>query len=420
MTTPEQDLGQPAKGAIVREAFAHDCKAFVARASRARYGAAFPVLLRGTRDASQAEMDRTSALRSQPTPFDEHPLLVIWETTQACDLACVHCRACAIAARDPNELSTKEAKALLDDVKRMGTPLFVLTGGDPAKRPDLVEIVRYGASIGLIMAVTPSGTPLMTKEVLVELRDAGMSRLAVSVDGPTAAMHDAFRRVRGSFDHTMRILDEARSLGIGRQINTTLAPHNRTQLAAMAELVAQTEATLWSVFAVVPTGRADAHMVLPPAELEDALIELAAIAERVSFDVKTTAAPMYRRIVMERRAVVGPIGVLKDVDANGHVRGPRGVNDGLGMLFVSHRGEIFPSGFLPIRAGNVREDDIAAIYRDSPIFRTLRDVSALEGKCGACAFKRVCGGARSRAYASTGDLHASDPACAYVPRGYVE
>ena len=352
-------------------------------------------------------------------PFDERPLLVIWETTRACDLACVHCRACAIANRDPNELSTDEAKKLLDDVKRMGTPLFVLTGGDPAKRPDLVEIVRYGSSIGLVMAVTPSGTPLMTENILREVRDAGLARLAVSVDGPSAAVHDAFRRVRGSFDHTMRILEEARALGIERQINTTIAPHNHKALPAMADLVASVGATLWSVFAVVPTGRADKHLVLGPDEVETALVELAGIAEHAPFDVKTTAAPMYRRIVMQRKADVGPVGVLRDLDPEGNVRGPRGVNDGLGMLFVSHVGEIFPSGFLPIHAGNVRQDDVGAVYRDSPLFRSLRDVEPLEGKCGVCPFKRVCGGARSRAYATSGNIHASDESCAYVPKGWL-
>jgi len=350
--------------------------------------------------------------------FDERPLLVIWETTQACDLACVHCRACAIASRDPNELTTDEAKKLLDDVKRMGTPLFVLTGGDPAKRPDLVEIVRHGASIGLVMAVTPSGTPLMTGDLLRDLRDAGMARLAVSVDGWNACSHDTFRRVRGSFAHTMRILEEARSLGVERQINTTITPHDKDHLRELANVAVVVGATLWSVFTVVPTGRADAHMVLAPRDMEAMLVELAQIARTAPFDVKTTAAPMFRRVVMERRLDVGPIGVLHDLDADGNVKGPRGVNDGSGMLFVSHRGDVYPSGFLPLKTGNVRTDDVAAIYRDSPVFRALRDMDALEGKCGACPFRRVCGGARSRAYAMTGSVLGSDPACAYVPKGW--
>ena len=362
--------------------------------------------------------NRARELRTLPMSFDERPLLVIWETTQACDLACVHCRACAIASRDPNELSTDEAKKLLDEVKRMGTPLFVLTGGDPAKRPDLVEIVRYGSSIGLVMAVTPSGTPLMTGELLSELREAGTARLAVSVDGWNAASHDAFRRVRGSFEHTMRILEEARALGIERQINTTITPHNKEHLREMANLAVRVGATLWSVFTVVPTGRADSHMVLSRDDMESMLVELAQIAKKAPFDVKTTAAPMFRRVVMERRVDVGPVGVLRDLDADGHVKGPRGINDGVGMLFVSHRGDIFPSGFLPLKTGNVRQDDVAAIYRGSPIFQALRDVNALEGKCGVCPFKRVCGGARSRAYAMTGSMLGSDPTCAYVPKGW--
>lgn len=359
-------------------------------------------------------MDRRAP---QPHPFDDHPLLAIWELTQACDLACVHCRASATTDRDRGELSTAEGKRLLDAIAAMGTPLCVLTGGDPAKRPDLVDLVAHGTKVGLSMAVTPSGTPLMTRDLLASLRDAGMARVAVSVDGPDAETHDAFRRVPGSFAHSLRILEDARALGIERQINTTIHPEDGGSLAAMAELVGRVGAVLWSVFVVVPTGRATTSLLGGARELEGTLGELARIAEAAPFDVKTTAAPHYRRIQMERHHR-GGLGVLSDVDEHGHVRGPRGINDGLGFLFVSHRGDVYPSGFLPIAAGNVRQDDLAAVYRDAPLFRALRS-GELSGKCGACPFGRVCGGSRARAYAMTGDALASDPSCAYVPRNYV-
>lgn len=362
--------------------------------------------------------DDVQSIRRRPAPFDERPLLVIWELTQACALACVHCRASAVSRRDPRELTTAEGRRLLDEVAAMGTPLVVLTGGDPAERPDLVELVTHGSALGLVMAVTPSGTPKMDAALLRALRDAGMARLAVSVDAATAASHDAFRRVEGSFAHTIRILEEARALGIERQINTTIGPHNVDTLPALAALVGDVGAVLWGVFVVVPTGRADENHMLPPERLEGAFVELAEMAQRVPFEIKTTAAPMYRRVLMERHAARGPIGIIRDVDADGNVRGPRGINDGVGMMFVSHRGDVFPSGFLPLRAGNVRESGLATIYRDADVFRSLRDPAGLGGKCGVCPFKVVCGGSRARAFAMTGDPLAYDPSCAYVPRAW--
>lgn len=356
--------------------------------------------------------------RRVPTAFDRHPLLAIWELTRACDLACAHCRACATTERDRGELSTAEGKRLLDDLAAMGTPVVVLTGGDPAKREDVPELVAHGTRAGLGMALTPSGTALTTRDLLARVRDAGLSRLAVSVDGPDAETHDAFRGVRGSFAETMRILGEARALGIPTQVNTSLHPGNLRALRATAALVEQVGASLWSVFVVVPTGRAGASLLLGPQTLERALEELADIALGVPFDVKTTAAPHFRRVLMQRKQGDG-LGVMSDVDEDGSVRGPRGITDGVGFLFVSHVGDVYPSGFMPVSAGNVRTDDVARVYRESPLFRQLRDASALGGKCGACPFKRVCGGSRARAWAAFGDPMAEDPLCAYVPKGYV-
>ncbi len=356
--------------------------------------------------------------RAAALSFDRFPLLAIWEVTQACDLACGHCRACAVPERDPLELSTAEGKLLLERIAAMGTPLLVLTGGDPAKRRDLVELVEHGVRQGLTMACTPSGTPLMTDDLVRRLKDVGLSRLAVSVDAPDAAAHDAFRGVTGSFAESMRILAAARAAGLETQINTSLHPGNLGCVAAMAELVGEVGATLWSVFVVVPTGRAEAGLLVGADRLEQVLEQLAEIVETHPFDVKTTAAPHFRRVMLERHARRSAIGVLHDVDEDGTVRGSRGINDATGFLFVSHRGDVFPSGFLPLRAGNVRSDDVATIYRESPLFVRLRDADLLTGKCGVCPFRRVCGGSRARAYALTGDPLASDPLCAYVPRAW--
>lgn len=350
--------------------------------------------------------------------FSDHPFLVIWELTQACDLVCAHCRACAQPKRDDRELSTGEGFRLLDDIAQMGTPLVVLTGGDPAKRTDLVDLVRYGAGVGLSMAVTPSATPLMTHDLLLALRDAGLSRLAVSLDDADPALHDQFRGVSGSFAESMRIMHQARALGIELQVNTSVGPHNVKRLDAMAALARELGVVLWSVFFVVPMGRANATMQLSAEETETVLHRLSAMASDSPFDIKTTAAPHFRRVLLEEHTKASAVGIHMELDEDGLVIGPRGINDGLGFLFVSHRGDIYPSGLLPASAGNVRNDALAHVYRTHPMFQALRDADALLGKCGACPFRKVCGGSRARAYAMTGDYLEADPLCAYVPKGY--
>jgi radical SAM protein len=343
---------------------------------------------------------------------DSAPFLVFWETTRACDLVCLHCRACAIPDRDPRELSTAEGRALLDDVRAMGTPVVVLTGGDPARREDLVALVRHGADIGLRMALTPSATPLVTPDLLARLRDAGLARLAISMDGAGPATHDAFRGVPGSFARTMDILATARALGIPRQVNTTLTAPTRAELPAIAALVAEIGVELWSVFVVVPTGRAGREQALDATAVEETLAWLATLAAGASFDVKTTAAPHYRRVLLQRHVRRDDVVGLRD----GIGRAPRGVNDGQGIAFVSHLGEVSPSGFLPIPCGTVRDQPLSAIYRTHPLFQRLRDPDQLGGKCGACEFRRVCGGSRARAWAVSGDPFAEDPGCAWIPR----
>ncbi len=345
--------------------------------------------------------------------FDRAPFILFWETTQACDLACRHCRASARPERSAGELTFEEGKALLEEAKAMGTPLVVLTGGDPAKRPDLVELVRHGASIGLRMALTPSATPLVTPALLRELKAAGLARLAISLDGAVPQAHDHFRGVNGSWERTFDILLEARRLGLTTQVNTTVTRFNAERLDAIAESIARFDIELWAVFLIVPTGRASEGDLLDPDAVERVMEELATIAETSPFDVKTTAAPHFRRVLLERKFSRDDIKGITD----GIGRARRGVNDGQGVAFVSHEGDIFPSGFLPIRCGNVRQEGLTATYRENEIFVRLRDPDALEGKCGACPFKRVCGGSRARAFAMRGDPFAEDPACAYVPRG---
>lgn len=349
------------------------------------------------------------------------PFLFIWEMTRACALACVHCRASAVRRRDPKELTTEEAKRMLDAVRRFGQPLVVFTGGDPIRRRDVVELVRYGTDIGLRVTLTPSGTPRTTRDKLAELQRAGLARLAVSLDGACAEVHDAFRRVRGSFAWSMDILRHAKELALPRQINTTVTRQTVGQLPAFLPLLAELEVALWAVFFVVPTGRATPEQSLGADEVEDVLAWLAELAERAPFDIKTTAAPHFRRIVLQRRTrrntaapAVARAGFRVADDGIG--RSAAGITDGCGMLFVSHVGEIMPSGFLPLPVGDVRADDLVTVYREHPLFTGLRDPDRLEGKCGYCEFRAVCGGSRARAWAATEDAFAEDPLCAYVPR----
>lgn len=360
--------------------------------------------------------------------FSRAPFLVIWETTRSCDLACKHCRAEAVTERHPLELTTIEAMRMMDDVRRFGRPLFVLTGGDPLKRPDVLELVRYGTSIGLRMAMTPSGTPLMTEAVLGDLREAGLSRLAVSLDGSSAAIHDEFRGVAGSWNWTIRMLQVARELGLTTQVNTTISNHNLQDVDALCDLMVTLGITLWSVFFLVPTGRARQGDVASADEFEQVFNRMYDLSTSAPFDIKSTAAPQYRRVILqrqvaerragERTAAPAPVTAGVGFSLADGVGRSRGVNDGDGFLFISHVGAIYPSGFLPLAAGNVRRDDLVEIYRSSPLFKALRDRDRLKGKCGVCEYRDVCGGSRARAYAVTGDVLEAEPFCAHVPAKY--
>ena len=360
-----------------------------------------------------------------PRDFDKSPFLVIWETTQACDLACKHCRAEAQPNRHPDELSTAEARKLLEDVRRFGPIIFVFSGGDALKRADIVELTRYGSELGLRMAITPATTPLCSAERLAELHEAGMARLAVSLDGSTAEVHDEFRQVRGSFDHGLRILRTAREVGMSTQVNTVVARHNVQDFPVMAELLSELGIVFWEVFFLIPMGRARPEDVAGAEAFERVFNELYDLAKTVPFDIKATAAPQYSRVVLQRKVAERRAGdrdeasdVLTDGVAHSLTDGigrARGVNDGDGFLFVSHVGDVFPSGFLPKSAGNVRTHDLVDTYRDAPLFRSLRDRSQIKGKCSVCEYLPVCGGSRARAFAVTGDPLEAEPFCAHVP-----
>ena len=358
--------------------------------------------------------------------FDRAPFIVIWETTRACALACVHCRAEAVPHRDPSELTTEEAKALIDRVRAFGDPppIFVLTGGDPLRRPDIVELVRYGTAQGLSVSMTPSGTAAVTEAKLAALRDAGLARLAVSLDGASPDVHDAFRRVRGSHGYTMRIVERARRLGLPLQINTTVCRRTVGDLPALARQMENFGVVLWALFFLIPVGRAQADEALDAAAIEDVLRWAADLAPTVPFGIKTTEAPHFHRVLADRvrggafPRAAGPSG--RPGPPNGIGRAGRAVTDGNGFVFIDHVGQIYPSGFLPMPRGNVRDGSLCDVYRGDPVFLQLRDPDALHGRCGRCRFRALCGGSRSRAYATSGDFLGEDPLCAYDPGPDVE
>ena len=359
--------------------------------------------------------------------FSRCPLLVIWETTRACALACKHCRANAIESRDPGELTTREGVALLEDIAGMGTPIVVFSGGDPLCRPDLEELIAAGKALRLRVGTIPAATPRLTLDRVRALRDAGLDQMALSLDGPTASEHDGFRGVPGSFRRVMRGAVWAKRLGLPLQINTVFAAWNFDRIDEMATLVERLGPVFWEVFSLVPVGRGTTMQGCTPEQHERLFEKLHALSQRASFVIKVTEAPHYRRYVEQHASQTPPTRPSHGGNGSGHPGGQRkpgiaftrsGVNAGQGFCFVDHVGDVYPSGFLPISGGNVRDTRVSEIYRTAPLFRKLRSPELLSGRCGACEYKDACGGSRSKAYAVTGDYLAEDPSCGYQPDGY--
>jgi len=397
--------------------------------------------------------------------YDETPFLAIWEVTQSCDLACKHCRAAAQPIAHPDQLSTEEGKALIDQIAEMRVPIFIFTGGDPLKRPDLYELIRYCDQKGVKVAVTPSATPLLTREAIVKMKDAGVVRMAISLDGSTPEIHDKFRGLDGAWARTIQAIEWAGEAGMPIQVHSTISRHNAHDLDGLCRLFERLNIVMWNVFFLVPVGRGQLGDLLSGEEFEEVFAKIYELSHRVNFQIKTTEAMHYRRYLLQHnleerklghghpgniarpsatqnasghdfsRAETSPKnegGALApgaayeyepgapqaDAQSRTHGWATRRVNDGKGFMFISHTGNVYPSGFLPIHAGNIRETPLADIYRNAPIFKALRDTGRLEGKCGACEYKEICGGSRARAYAVTGDPLAQEPCCIFQPRNW--
>ena len=347
--------------------------------------------------------------------YETAPILVYWESTIACDLACTHCRAEAIPTANPLQLTTDEVKAFFRDIRSFGerrSPHLVITGGDPLQREDLFELIGYARELGITVSVTPAASPRLTPEIMRRLKDAGVESLALSLDGSDAAGHDSRRGVPGTFKRTIDAIRNAGEVGLPLQINTTVTQATLEDLPRIYELLCGLTIERWALFFLISTGRGQNLAEVSPGQGERLLNWVCDLIDSpdTPFAVKSTEAPHLRRILYQRLHARG--GTDEQFMQSSLARG-LGIRDGNGIVFVSHLGQVFPSGFLPIEAGNIRTESILDIYRNREPFVSLRKVDELKGKCGRCAYRLMCGGARSRAYASTGDPMESDQLCPY-------
>jgi heme b synthase len=347
------------------------------------------------------------------------PRLVAWELTRACNLACRHCRADAVRETSPDELTTKEAKDFIDQLSAYGKPILIMTGGEPLLRDDFYEIAKYGTDKGLRVVLATNGT-FMTPEIATRLKDVGIQRISVSIDGSNAKTHDDFRCEQGSFDAALAGIRHIKDTGIGFQINTTITKRNIEQIPHILDLAIELEAEALHIFMLVPTGRGREieDDEIPPEEYERVLNWFYDQRKKVPLQLKATCAPHYFRIMRQRAKKEG---IKITMETHGFEAMTKGCLGGSGFCFVSYIGEVYPCGFLPALAGNIRKQNFRDIWEHSKVFNDIRDVNKLKGKCGICEYRKVCSGCRARAYAATGDYMAEEPYCVYIPaRGGAE
>ena len=360
---------------------------------------------------------------SQPTPgmgrvvhnFSKNPMLVYWEMTQACGLACRHCRAEAMAMPHPLELTTAESQAFLRQVVEFGAPLphLILTGGDPLSRKDIYSLIDLGRELGLQVSITPSATPELTEDALARLKQHGIANLGLSLDGSCAEKHDGIRGIPGTFERTVAAARCAGRLDLPIQVNTLVAEETADDLPAIYELLRSSFPVMrWSLFFLISVGRGKALHEVSPEEGERIMNWVLELAPQAPFAVKTTEAPSYRRLAVSKMRAGGiSYAEMKDTAVYQGFQ----IRDGHGIVFVSNQGEIYPSGFLPLHCGNVRKDSLVEVYRNSETFRALHTPGEFHGKCGVCEYSHICGGSRARAFAHTGDALGTDPFCPYEP-----
>lgn len=372
----------------------------------------------------------TDIARPRSVDYSKRPMLVFWEVTRACQLACAHCRASATPGALPGELSHLEGIDLIEQVAGFGRPypILVFTGGDCLLRPDVFELVDHASSLGIPVAMSPSVTPMLTEESIGEMVARGVKAVSLSLDGATAATHDGVRGIPGHFDQTIPAIRELVKAGLKVQINTTVMRANVEELAQVAQIVADNGAHIWEVFFLVHVGRGEATGAIS-ADEHESVCHFLFDTSHYGLTIRTVEAPFFRRVVQQRRnggAVPADALYLRLHRELEDRLGPPGerstaqtasTRDGKGIVFVAHNGEVYPAGFLPLNLGSVRETPLAEIYRDHPVLRQIR-AAEFGGRCGRCEYADLCGGSRARAYASTGDPLAEDSACPYEPAGH--
>jgi len=343
------------------------------------------------------------------------PRLVFWELTNACNLKCVHCRACPAEHRSPEELSTEETRTLLDQIASFAKPAIVLSGGEPLVRPDVFDIAEYGTSKGLRMLLATNGT-LVTPEIAQRIVDVGIKRVSVSIDGAYPETHDSFRRIAGAFESAWRGIENLKRVGMPFQINTTVAKHNIDQIPDILNLAIERGAVAVHIFLLVPTGCgkeiADDEMI-DPEQYESVLNWFYEQSKNVPIALKATCAPHYFRIVLQRSKEDG---IKSPLTGHGHEAMTKGCLAGSAVCFVSHKGDVYPCGYLQVSAGNIRQEHFKSVWDNAEVFKALRNEDNLEGKCGYCEYRRVCMGCRARAYAYTGNYLSPEPYCVYEPK----
>jgi len=364
--------------------------------------------------------------------YDQRPMLVFWETTRACPVACRHCRASALLKPLPGELTTAEGLGLIDQVAEFGRPypILVLTGGDCMMRPDLFELVERATSLGLPTALSPAVTPMLTQEVIEKIAAAGVHAVSISLDGATPGTHETVRAIDGHFDDTVAAIRAFSEAGLTVQVNTTVMRQNLDELADVVKVVTDAGAKVWEVFFLVHVGRGTVVDAISPEEHED-VSHFLWDASQYGMTVRTVEAPFFRRVVHQRRAG----GAAPETETYRRLNGrllelmgpPRkqpsaqtsATRDGKGIVFVAYDGQVNPAGFLPLDLGSVRDRPLAELYRDDETLRRIR-AADFSGRCGRCEWADLCGGSRARAFAATGDPLAEDPACVWQPASVTE
>lgn len=345
--------------------------------------------------------------------YEVAPKVIAWESTRACDLACVHCRAKAEKLPDPKQLTTKEALNLIDQIASFCKPIFIISGGDPLLRKDIFDVATYASNKGLRVVMSPSGVNI-TPEVIKKMKDSGVKMVSLSIDGSTPESHDSFRQVSGAFNMIKKASLYAHEGELAFRINTTVTQHNFKDLSNIHNLSIALGAKEWDVFMLVPTGRGKISMEITPQQYEETLKSIYSLSVTSSIPIKVTCSPQYMRIVTQQQKNSWSTLQSKNQSQTRHT-GPRGCMSGNGFCFVSHVGDVFGCGFLPITAGNIKQQNFKEIYQKSKLFKELRNHSLLKGKCGVCEYKVICGGCRARALSIKGDYLEQEPYCNYIP-----